>query len=102
MGAFHYWYLLALVLVLLAIVYGLSRGIPDRYMRRGRAASVAKGMVALSAAVGSAALISAAAGTTLQWVVGMFAIVGFVSNSAIARDHLWSSQTTRGSRKGWT
>jgi hypothetical protein len=47
MGTFHYWYVLALVLVLLAIAYGLGRGIPDLYMRRARAAFVAKGMVAI-------------------------------------------------------
>lgn len=102
MRTFHYWYLLALVLVLLAIMYGLGRGIPDLTMLRGRAAFIAKGMVALSAAIGSAAVVSAAAGTTLQWAVGMLAIVGFVSNSAMARDLMWSAQKIRGSREGWT
>lgn len=101
MGTFDYWYVLALVLVLLAIAYGLGRGIPDLYMRRARAAFVAKCMVALSAAIASAAVVSTAAGTTLQWGVGMAAIVGFVSNSAMARNLLWSAQKTRGSRKGW-
>ena len=102
MGTFHSWYLLALVLVLLAIAYGPGRGIPDLYLRRGRAAFIAKGMVALSAAVGSAAVVSTAAGTTLQWAIGMFAIVGFVCNSAMARNLLWSAQKIRGSSKGWT
>jgi membrane protein implicated in regulation of membrane protease activity len=37
-------------------------------------------MVALSGAIGSAAVVSTAAGTTLQWAIGMFAIVGLVSN----------------------
>lgn len=102
MRTFHYWYLLALVLVLLAIAYGLGRGIPDLYMRRGRAALIAKGMVALSAAIGSAAVVSTAAGTTLQWAVGMVAVVAFVCNSAMARDLLRSAQKTWGSRNGWT
>lgn len=100
MTAPFYWCLLALVLVLLAIVYGLGRGIPDQHMRRGRAAFVAKGMVALFAAIGAAAVVSAAAGTTFQWAVGMLAIVGFVSNSDMARDLLWSAQEIRGRRKG--
>lgn len=102
MIAFQYWYLLALVLALLAIVYGLGRGISDTCMRRGRAAFVANGVVALSAAIGSAAVVSTAAGTTLQWAFGMFAIVGFVCSSAMARDLMWSAQKLRGSRKGWT
>ena len=99
MRTFHYWYLLVLVLVLLAIMYGVGRGIPDLTMRQGRAAFVAKGMVALSAAIGSAAMVSSAAGTTLQWAVGMFAIAAFVSHSAMARDLLWSAKKIRESRK---
>ncbi len=38
---------------------------------------------------------------TGEWAVGMVAIFGFVSNSAMARNLLWSAQKIRGSRKGW-
>lgn len=86
MSNLHYWCLLALVLVLLAIVYGLGHGLVDLIMRQGQAVFVAKGTVALSAAIESAAIISAAGGTTLQWAVGTLAIVGFAGNSAMARE----------------